>query len=324
MERVPPTLYFSQSSFETTATADVQRIWNARHFSQRTPEWYASRKNCITASAAAAALFKTEDVCRHYIDTFHLDDFKIDPKKNCSYKDSPLTIILDKCGFQSDFKGNSYTDWGQKYEPVATLIYSQMKKIDVLEFGLVVHPEIEYLAASPDGICTDGTMLEIKCPSARSASPVPPLYYYIQMMLQLHCTGLKKCDYFDANFVEYVSEEDWRNDAMQWERLNHDATHHVFGIFLTDPESGCHSYANVKTHTVDEFLRWSNEHDRLIPTHYKLDKHFVSSVTACDRWFESVLPEFDKLWKKIEFYRTESGEKMLTQKLKNGQKYHIF
>ena len=42
--------------------------------------------------------------------------------------------------------------YGQKFEQVVSNIYSQLNQIDVIEFGLLVHPEHKFLGASPDGI----------------------------------------------------------------------------------------------------------------------------------------------------------------------------
>ena len=102
----------------------------------------------------------------------------------------------------------------------------------MLEFGLIVHPEYSFLAASPDGIAIDGTMLEIKCPPIRQVDCKPPLHYFHQMLMQLECTGLEHCDYFDAHFVQYLSKDDWEQDARNWWEANKDSKHHIFGTIV--------------------------------------------------------------------------------------------
>ena len=99
------------------------------------------RKNKITASDWAAALGKNP----------------------YSYRNK---LIRAKCGEQQSFYGG-HMQHGVKYEPVATNIYECRNNTPIIEFGLIPHPKIDYLGASPDGITADGVMLEIKCPPKR-------------------------------------------------------------------------------------------------------------------------------------------------------------
>ena len=237
--RVPPKLYYSKKSFEDTVDPRVVSVFELKQYKQRTKGWYKARGKCITASSASSTMLQSEDSCGAYIDYYNLrDNFKIDPKKTCSHKETQMEFILNKCGLGPDFKGNEYTAWGQKYEQIVSNIYSQIHQVDMLEFGLIRHPTIDFLGASPDGITTQGRMLEIKCPPCRQVKNYPPLYYWQQMQLQLICTNLQECDYFDAHFVQYVVREDWENDARQWELDNKDAKHHIYGIILSYPSSG--------------------------------------------------------------------------------------
>jgi putative phage-type endonuclease len=244
-----PKLYFTDLPFHEALAPEVLRVWNLPQYKQRTPEWYEARKKGITASSVSSTLMQSEDACRLWIDTYrHIpkDPFTINPSKTCSYKEQQFEFILSKCGLGKKFEGNEYTRWGQKYEQIVTNIYSQMHQVDMLEFGLIFHPEISFLAASPDGISTHGRMLEIKCPPCREVKPYPPIYYHQQILMQLICTNLKECDYMDAQFVEYINADDWESEARGWEAGNPDVQHHIYGLLLTftyedgedsDPES---------------------------------------------------------------------------------------
>jgi hypothetical protein len=236
MRTKKPKLYFTDLPFEKALHPDVWHVWNRPQFKQRTPEWYEARKKGITASSVAATLMQNEDSCRLWIDTYrHQDgfDFTIKENQTCAKNEQTLDFILSKCGLGKKFEGNEYTRWGQKYEPIVTTIYSQLHQIDVLEFGLIFHPEIPFLAASPDGITTGGRMLEIKCPPCRRIKPYPPIYYHQQILMQLICTNLKECDYMDAHFVEYIDVDGWEDEARLWETERPDAKHHLYGIMLT-------------------------------------------------------------------------------------------
>ena len=120
-------------------------IKNLNYPDQRTPEWYAMRKNRLTASSFADALGKGH--------------FKT---RNQSIYDK----IVDK-----PFVPNPITEWGVKYEEVATRFYEHLTGTSIYEFGMIPHPEFPAFGASPDGICDInsppqyiGRMLEIKCP----------------------------------------------------------------------------------------------------------------------------------------------------------------
>ena len=138
----PPTL---QSMRE-----QVQHLMTLQQPAQRTPEWYAMRKTRLTASDLATALGESKYNTR-------------------------FSLLEKKIGMGKKFTGNFATEWGVKYEPVATEIYERRNGVCVVEFGLLPHPTISFLGASPDGIVfgchgnnnvqaspLDGHMLEIK------------------------------------------------------------------------------------------------------------------------------------------------------------------
>ena len=46
------------------------------------------------------------------------------------------------------------------------------------EVGLVVHPELTWLGASPDGVTNTGRLIEIKCPFKRLIVPTETPHHY--------------------------------------------------------------------------------------------------------------------------------------------------
>lgn len=146
---------------------------------QRTPEWYAARQTLITASDFAQAL----------------GEGKFGTQKQ---------IIKKKCGFEEDNFDNSMPalKWGCMYEDVACAIYAQRNGVKVYDFGLLRHPSIDCVGASPDGINEFGVMVEIKCPWKRKIDGTVPLQYYYQVLGQLDVCGLNECDYFECEFFE--------------------------------------------------------------------------------------------------------------------------
>jgi putative phage-type endonuclease len=321
-----PTLYFANPE---QVNELVIELYNKEQYAQRTDDWYKARDTCISASDVASALMQTPEATNYYIESFnHLSEFDFTPneKKNCSVYSNIAELILKKCGLGPKFVGNKYTEHGIKFEPIVNTIYSQLNQVDVLEFGLLIHPIHSFLGASPDGITINGKMLEIKCPSTRQVKNHPPINYFIQMQLQLECTGLDECDYFDANFIEYTNESSWEKDGLEWEQENPNSNHHIFGIMFTKSASNIddineYIYAPPTIKTILEFKEWKNTvfgttlPTRTTITYYKLQEYFISTVKYSKKWFDLNFPTMLNIWKKILDSRTISGKQQLEKDL---------
>jgi putative phage-type endonuclease len=180
---------------------------------QRTQEWFEARKHRITASNVATLLLRDEKTCKKYVELYGLGDYFDFDNKSCNPYSNKQQFIIDK--IKQTFTGSPATYWGQKYEPIATQIYEKKFNTKVIEFGLLTHDTIPWIAASPDGITEDGTMLEIKCPYRRKITGVPTLYYYQQVQIQLEVADLEKCDFFEIEFVEISSMDEFIDDELQ-------------------------------------------------------------------------------------------------------------
>lgn len=162
---------------------------------QRTPAWYEARKGKLTASDVNTALGENP------------------------YK-SREQLLLEKAGMPNEFKGNAATAHGQKYEDEACKLYEKRFGRKVYEYGLLPHPTLNYLAASPDGVTNEGELIEIKCPYGRKITPTVPPYYYGQIQLGMHVTGTEKCHFIQYRpslnelpeefvVVEVLLDQDW-------------------------------------------------------------------------------------------------------------------
>ena len=80
--------------------------------------------------------------------------------------------VADDILFPS-FRGNKATDWGNANEKSAMREYESSIKFKVLPAGLFVDENLPFLAASPDGVVSDGEgLVEIKCPyNCRDITP---------------------------------------------------------------------------------------------------------------------------------------------------------
>jgi len=171
----------------------VEKLLTIPQFEQRSPEWFEQRNNAITASDIPTVLGEN------------------------SYK-TPLSLLMDKCSANpKPFVGNAATKWGTHYEDIAIEKYSELRNKEVLSFGLLIHPEYPWLGGSPDGITTDGILLEVKCPIKRKiVMGEVPHHYLSQVLLNLEICNLEL-----AHFIEFIpgnSDDDYVINIVEVKR----------------------------------------------------------------------------------------------------------
>lgn len=92
---------------------------------------------------------------------------------------------------------------GIDLEDMARAVFALDKGLEVREAGFFTDADIEWLGASPDGLTSDGGLVEIKCPKTSThigyhIERKCPSKYYAQIQCQLAVTGLAH-----AYFVSY-------------------------------------------------------------------------------------------------------------------------
>jgi hypothetical protein len=104
---------------------------------------------------------------------------------------------------------------GIELEPMAFNKFKEIKSLEFLEVEKCGFFEMsEMSGASPDGIVSDGAVLEIKCPKANTffkivADGEIDKKYYYQMQHQMMCAGKNKAyffNYFIFDGIEYWHE----------------------------------------------------------------------------------------------------------------------
>jgi len=156
-----------------TTHPQVLKLMSQQQWVQRTPAWFDRRKTLITASDAAGALG---------IPAFSGQKGNIRE-----------SLIREKTS--GTFKGNVFTRHGSDNEDMVRDRLADILGDEPLEFGLLVHPELPWLGASPDGIFRrSGAMIEIKCPYKRVIVPGEiPHHYFPQVQCQLEVCDLETC-----------------------------------------------------------------------------------------------------------------------------------
>ena len=184
----------------------VEKLMSIEYPAQRSVKWFKMREGSITASDSGQSL-------------------------NMNHYTAQFDFIVKKV-FPTPFPDNFPCYNGKKYENIATMIYSFHNDVRVEEFGLILHPKYDFLAASPDGIVSKykldgkhktnmvGRMLEIKCPTSRKLhhsgeikGHICPLYYWIQIQNQLECCDLDQCDFLQCKLKEYPNRQSFIDDT---------------------------------------------------------------------------------------------------------------
>ena len=282
---------------------------------QKSPEWYSSRHNMITASNLWQ-IFGTPASQNRLVYE------KCQPMEQVSSEPTFVNTELS-------------THWGVKYEPVSTAFYEMLIGTSVTAFGCLSHPKYAFLGASPDGIVVDsespylGRMLEIKNIVNREIDGIPSEAYWIQMQIQMEVCGLDACDFLETRFKEYETEDDFYVDAMGVDATGDskesvDSKESKKGIILYFVKRGeqCPQYCYmpldkpINKEAVDQWIeaekeRRSNQEVQqfLFKTIYwYLDEYSLITVRRNQAWFDSVIPQITAFWGVIEKERVNGYE----------------
>ena len=160
-----------------TAHPATRALFARPQWAQRTPEWYAKRRELLTASDVASALGIAP-----------YKSFRGDPRAECMQKkldNAPLfgMAMVHGVRYEDEARDAAMSALGEKSH----------------DFGLLVHPRHPWLAASPDGVTESGKAVEIKAPLKRTIVPGQvPAHYLPQVQVQMEV-----CDLDQTIFVQY-------------------------------------------------------------------------------------------------------------------------
>jgi len=247
----------------------LQHILSLPKIEQRSEEWYNVRQQLITASDFAQALGKGKF-----------------GTKNQFYK--------NKCGYESnaiDFTIPAL-QWGVRYEEVANMFYQYKMNVVVYEFGILRHPDINYIGASPDGISDMGIMLEIKCPWKRKKTDTIPEQYYYQIQGQLEVCNLDECDYLECYIVEYMNKMEMMNDKST-----------LFKGIIYEMEDGTYEYGKLND---TDFELMVENYKQIF--YYGIRDHFLKRVMRDKEFFNTIHSELKNVWDNVRLYRSDKVE----------------
>lgn len=149
---------------------------------QGSPEWLAARAGSLGASQIGDALARTKSGW------------------GASRANVAARLVTERLtGRPMESFTNAAMQRGHDLEPLAREAYSEAALQLVTEIGLVKHPAIAWTHCSPDGLCGEDGLVEIKCVNAArhiellTGSP-PEDRYVKQCLWQMACTGRAWCD----------------------------------------------------------------------------------------------------------------------------------
>lgn len=216
---------------------------------QKSVQWLQARHSIITSSEVASAL-------------------------ECNTHESSLELLKRKCSPMRDNElvTSSSIDWGVKYEPLAKRIFERITSTTSSDIGLVYHKQFAWLGASPDGVVSDGRLLEIKCPYHRKIIHGKiPYYYWIQVQVQMEV-----CDFDESYFFQCQFEEAEMN-------------------FIPVPKQ-------------DNVYKGTHENG----TNWFLRDYTLEIIKRDKAWFQKSLPMLQEFWNKIQHYRNFGLGKLMS------------
>ena len=281
----------------------IAKLKNIPQPEQRTPEWFAFRKDRLTASDLGTII-------------------GVNPYEKSDY------VVQKKAGLEKPFKTNRAIKWGVKYEEVITKIYEHRNNLKVYEYGCLPHPTIKHFGASPDGIVDTGSknlnyigrMLEIKCPTSRDITGFIPEYYHSQVQGQLEVCELEYCDFVECKIEEYTNKEDYYADGNLCYQENGFEKGVVLDTYDKKLEKEVFYYADIGL-TETEIDKWEdeildkvldNENLEYLKTSYwKVTQYNELLIKRDKEWFDTVcLPKINEFWAKVLYYRKRPIEEL--------------
>ena len=254
---------------------------------QRSKEWYTARNGLITSSDHGQALGVG----------------KFGNVRDVFVKKSGYEVVEFPSFIPS-------LEWGVRYEPVATAVYEARLNTKVHEFGLLKHPKIPFYGASPDGITSQGVMLEIKCPFKRKIDGKVVDQYYYQMQGQLEVCDLDECDFLECAFHEYLDEVDFDQDWNASRTFSKSGCEK--GIVIKDNKTSSYIYSDnspkkilkawLKTHILDLNKKYGDGVDFDV-FYYRLDTFHIQKVLRNKEFFKEKIIELGEVWNKVVEYR---------------------
>lgn len=235
---------------------------------QHTPAWFAARLQMFSATDVASIM-------------------------GCDKYTKRAQTIAKKVQPDTVFHGSLIMEHGTRCEEIVRQLYETQNQEDVAELGLIRHPTLSFIGASPDGIgVTSLHLVEIKCPVSRKLVPgVVPPQYYAQIQTQLQCTQRTMCQYIEAD-IEEVQAIDASFDGLI--RGTYTAAGYKY-TYAPRGSSFAEALAFLKSDSRPRDQFWS----------YRILNWQQIAVPRDDAWWARAVPELASAWAEVEHLRAQ-------------------
>lgn len=161
---------------------------------QRSEQWYTARAGKITASRISDIMARTKS--------------GYSASRNNYIAELVAERMTGQC--YGSFVSKAM-EWGMEKEDEAKAAYEFVHDVHIEEAPFVLHPDLSFTGASPDGYLHDDGLIEIKCPN--TSTHINTLLtkrvdnkYVLQMQWQLACTGRKYCQFlsYDPRMPDHL------------------------------------------------------------------------------------------------------------------------
>jgi putative phage-type endonuclease len=280
----------------------VQFLNNLPQVAQRSAEWFNSRKMRITASEIGCVLGVNPYKSRNVFWKEKLSVLKNEPEK--------------------ERESSWISEWGVRYEPIVqNIIRQRFQKSNynlqetLFEYGMICHPTIPFLGASPDGILFDGTMIEIKCPPTRQIeeNEVVP-YYYSQMQLQMECCQLDKVEFIECKIFEYRTFELFLLDSIDQQDIFTSINQELKGVVAYNSNENKYYYFNdsetiniscwspekkIRISKIEMLNQWMHQYQTNLSCklfYWKLELFSSKMIYRNTEYINNMIQETSKFW----------------------------
>lgn len=272
-------------------TEQLEELVHRKQTEQRTEEWYRQMTEVISASELGQLFAAPRQRAKLVL------------SKTLPYvpRNAPLAVYSDQM---------SAFDWGIRFEPVVKQIYIEKYGVTLKELGRLHHPTTPTCTASPDGLvyhCPNGIrtgrLVEIKCPVSREIDGTIPKDYYTQMQMQLHVTGLRYCDYLEAEFASLYQTIPPKEGPTEYSGM----IALVFSRSGAEDGSGTFDYRYSPVNAPqgwEPMLEANEEVVEWIP--WRLMKWSEQRVVRNEEWWEALQPVLRTFWEDVE--KAKRGE----------------
>ena len=188
-------------------------------------------------------------------------------------------------------KNSIATEWGNLFEPIALNLYEHITNVTVYSLGLVTHSKYNWIGASPDGLIMSGRLLEIKCPISRTIGKCIPLYYWIQMQIQMEVCNINVCDYFECDFYKYSNIDEYESD------ISKESNKHLLDNSI--------NFGTIKPEKSSVENSLNNESENI--TYYKIIDFYLKPVKRDKKWFACNIKKLKYFYDNMVYYRDISN-----------------